>query len=157
MARILIVENRNDDLEFYLYVLNNAGHDCYIATNRSDALKSARHDHPQLIVCSMEMPDVSGCEIAAEVKGDSALKSIPLVAISSNPVAGERTIAIEAGFDHYIAKPIDSRSLTLELNTFLNNYIEIRRPGMFDVQEGPRFPVESILTPRSNVPLPIAS
>lgn len=106
-ARILIVEDNPANLELMCYLLRAFGYDVLTATDGRQGLEAAQKNVPDLIVCDVQMPKLDGYELARLLKKDTELRSIPLVAVTAFAMVGDRDSAISAGFDAYIAKPIE--------------------------------------------------
>ena len=62
---------------------------------------------PNLIICDVQLPVMDGLEVARHVKSDPVLRTIPLVAVTALAMVGDRDRVLAAGFDGYIAKPIN--------------------------------------------------
>lgn len=106
-ARILVVEDNPANLELMVYLLRATGHEALTATDGRAGLVTARENEPDLIVCDVQMPEMNGYELAQALKAESALRSIPLVAVTAFAMVGDRDKALAAGFDAYVAKPIE--------------------------------------------------
>jgi len=121
-ARILIIEDNPTNLELMSYLLHAAGHTLYTASDGAEGIASARRTQPDLIVCDMKMPGLDGCEVARRLKDDPVLRAVPLVAVTSYAMVGDCDMAIAAGFDGYLTKPIVPKTFVAQLEAFL-------RPG----------------------------
>jgi two-component system, cell cycle response regulator len=118
-ARILIIEDNRTNLELMSYLLHAAGHTLYTAADGVEGIERARRTNPDLIVCDMKMPGFDGCEVAKRLKGDPVLRAVPLVAVTSYAMVGDREVAIAAGFDGYLTKPIEPKTFVTQLEAFL--------------------------------------
>jgi PAS domain S-box-containing protein len=88
-------------------VLEPYGYKIVEASNASDGLKMATAYKPDLILMDINMPGMNGYELTTKMKDTFTLSSIPIVALTSLASEGEREMAIMAGCDGFIAKPID--------------------------------------------------
>jgi CheY-like chemotaxis protein len=118
-ARILIIEDDPANLELMRYLLHAAGHTVSTAAGGAEGIESARRINPDLIVCDMKMPGLDGYEVAKWLKSDPALRAVPLVAVTSYAMVGDRDGVMAAGFDGYLTKPIVPREFVAELEAFL--------------------------------------
>ena len=118
-ARILIIEDNPTNLELMRYLLHAAGHTLYTAADGAEGIEIARRTNPDLIVCDMKMPGLDGYEVARRLKSDPVLRAIPLVAVTSYAMVGDRDRAMAAGFDGYLTKPIVPKTFVAQLEAFL--------------------------------------
>jgi two-component system cell cycle response regulator len=119
MARILVVEDNAINLELLRYLLGAFGHEVVAATDGEQGMELARAAAPDLIVCDIELPGMSGVEFAHRVRAEPALARLPMLAVTSNAMSGDRERLIDAGFDGYSAKPIDPQGFVPWLEAFL--------------------------------------
>ncbi len=118
-ARILIIEDNPTNLELVVYLLTRFGHQIAYSNTGSDGVRQARGDRFALILCDIELPDISGFDIVRLLKADKELRHIPLIAVTALAMVGDRSRIIEAGFDGYIPKPIEPQGLIDELDRYL--------------------------------------
>jgi CheY-like chemotaxis protein len=118
-ARILIIEDTPTHLELMSYLLHAAGHTLYTAVDGAQGIECARRTNPDLVVCDMRLPGLNGYEVAKQLKDDPVLRAAPLVAVTSCAMAGDRDMAMAAGFDGYLTKPIVPRTFVAQLEAFL--------------------------------------
>ncbi len=105
--RILIVEDNEDNQDLMRFLLERAGYEVTTVENGRDGLEAARRDIPDIILMDLSLPELDGWSAAREIKADSVLAKIPLIAVTAHTLAGDRRKALEAGFDTYISKPIN--------------------------------------------------
>lgn len=120
MARILVIEDNSANLELMNYLLSAGGHEVLTAQDGEEGL--ARVATPPLVdivVCDVHMPRLDGYEVARRLKANAALRRIPLVAVTALAMVGDRDKVLAAGFDGYIAKPIDPREFAAQVRAFL--------------------------------------
>src|SRR5271155_2924663 len=104
-ARILVIEDNSDNLDLMAYLLGAFGHTVVTARDGEEGLEAARREAFDLIVCDVQMPKVDGYGVARQLKADTQLRRIPLVAVTAFAMVGDRDKILAAGFDGYIAKP----------------------------------------------------
>src|SRR5262249_30000362 len=106
MRRVSIVEDADDnrDLLYYLLV------DEFNVTRYSTGEEALRHfqngDEPHLIILDIWLPGIDGLEVLRRLRDDSRLRSIPVLALTADAMAGDREKYLSAGFDAYEAKPL---------------------------------------------------
>jgi two-component system cell cycle response regulator len=118
-ADILVVEDNPASLELMTYLLTAFGHRVRSAPDGEAALEAARRRPPDLIVCDVHLPRLDGYELARRLKDDPALRGVPLVAVTALAMVGDREKLLAAGFDSYLAKPIDPETFVNQLERFL--------------------------------------
>lgn len=117
MAHILVVEDNHTNLDLITYLLKNFGHTYVIAMTGTEAVDVMNKESPDLIVCDLQLPELDGYGVAKKLREGG--KTLPMVAVSSYAMVGDREKALAAGFDGYIAKPIDPQDFVQQLESFL--------------------------------------
>ena len=107
MARVLVIEDNEINLELIVYLLRSSGHDVLVARDGIEGLTLLGTERPALVLCDIEMPRMDGMGFARAVRADPGLAGLPLLAVTSNAMVGDRARILAAGFDDYISKPID--------------------------------------------------
>jgi two-component system cell cycle response regulator len=119
VARILIIEDTPANVELMRSLLGAHGHAPLVATDGAAGVEMARRERPDLVLCDLRLPGLDGYGVAAALRGDPLLAGLPLVAMSALDEGGERERLLAAGFNGYIAKPIEPDSFVAELEAFL--------------------------------------
>ena len=104
--RILVIEDNVDAAETLSAILELDGHTVEVAHDGTAGIKIAREHRPDIVLCDLGLPDVSGYEVARALKQDEALRSTLLAAVSGYAAPEDVARARTAGFDVHIAKPI---------------------------------------------------
>ena len=118
-ARVLVIEDNATNLQLMSYLLGAFGHTIVSCPDGEAGIATARNDAPDLIICDVQLPRMSGIEVAQELKRDPRLKDIPLVVVTAFAMLGDRDRLLDAGFDGYIAKPIDPEQFADQIDAFL--------------------------------------
>jgi two-component system cell cycle response regulator len=118
-ARILIIEDNPANLELMTYLLSAFGHTVLAAEDGHQGLRAARSQHPDLIICDVQLPDIDGYEVARWLKSEPEMRSTPLVAVTALAMVGDRDRVLSAGFDGYLAKPINPETFVRQMEVFL--------------------------------------
>src|SRR6266436_2631481 len=106
--RVLIIEDNPDAAEALVMLLRAAGHTVATAASGIEGLETAREFHPGVVVSDIRLPGaLDGLELASRPKADPALRDALLVGLSGFAGPEQRGLALRAGFDHYLAKPVD--------------------------------------------------
>ncbi|HET7854556.1 MAG TPA: response regulator [Candidatus Methylomirabilis sp.] len=113
MAKILLVEDNEMDRDMLSRRLVRQGYQVIIAVDARQGLLMAGSESPDLILMDLNLPGRDGWVATKQLKAAPQTRSIPVIAVTAHAMAGDREIALEAGFDDYETKPIDfSRLLT---------------------------------------------
>ncbi|CUS03201.2 Polar-differentiation response regulator DivK [Candidatus Promineifilum breve] len=117
--RILCIEDNDSNLRLVSRIVEGEKHEFLMAVDGLTALALAQREHPDLILLDINIPGLSGLELARRIKDDPALSSIPVIATTANVLRGDRERCLEAGCDEYLAKPLDVRELQTMLRAYL--------------------------------------
>lgn len=120
-STILYVEDNIDNRTLVRRILMAEGYNLLEAVNASQALEILENTQPDLILMDINMPDMDGYSLTAQIKGTPKLQSIPIVALTANVMRGDRERSLEAGCDGYIQKPIDIDILSEQIERFLRS------------------------------------
>lgn len=113
--KILVVEDNLDNRRILVYRLRRMGDfDIIEAGNGEEALDRVTLDRPDLIFMDLKMPVMDGWEATRRIRGLPAGKSIPIIALTAQAMAGDEQKALAAGCDDYIPKPIVDPSVVRE-------------------------------------------
>jgi two-component system cell cycle response regulator DivK len=105
--RILIVEDEPKNLKLMRDLLQRFEFETLEAVDGEQGTVLARSAKPDLILMDIMMPKMDGLEATRVIKADPSTSHIPIIALTSYAMKGDRERTIEAGCDSYIAKPID--------------------------------------------------
>jgi CheY-like chemotaxis protein len=104
-ARILVVDDNAPNLELMLYLLRAYGYDARGVCDGLAAWAATQSEKYDLIITDVLMPGIDGYEFARRLSVNP--ERAPLIAVTALAMVGDRDRLIAAGFDGYIAKPID--------------------------------------------------
>lgn len=104
---ILLADDNLPSRELMREILEASGHIIVEAVNGRDALDLIRQNQPELVFLDLQMPVLDGFSVIRELRSDVRFRSLPVVAVTASAMLGDRERAIAAGFDSYIAKPIN--------------------------------------------------
>ncbi len=108
---ILYVEDRPQNMRLVRKMLSIGGYEMLEAVDGHTGLKMAAQHHPDLILMDINLPDIDGMEVTRNLKAHPVLRNIPVVALTSNVMYGDRQRFEEAGCDGYLAKPVTRHEL----------------------------------------------
>lgn len=111
---VLIVEDNELNMKLFRDLLEAHGYATLEAGDGIEALKIARETVPDLILMDIQLPEVSGLEVAKWMKDDAQLRHVPIIAVTAFAMKGDEDKIRQGGCEAYLAKPI---SLTTFLET----------------------------------------
>jgi CheY-like chemotaxis protein len=102
---ILVVDDNEANLRLINAVLRTRGYDLLEARSGEAALEALATQRPSLVLMDVQMPGLSGIDVARTIRAMPALADLPLVAITAMAMKGDREEIMAAGFNDYLAKP----------------------------------------------------
>ena len=116
---ILAVEDQEDNMQILRDLLTSAGYQIIEAENGKDALAAVTKRRPDLILMDIQIPIIDGYEVTRRIKADPALRSIPIIAVTSHALTEGEGKARDAGCDDFVAKPYSPRQLIAKIRQYL--------------------------------------
>lgn len=117
--RILVVEDQEDNRQILRDLLASVGYEMFEAENGQEALAAVAEHRPDLILMDIQLPIMDGYEATRRIKADPALKSIPIIAVTSYALSGDEEKARAAGCDDFVPKPYSPRQLMAKIRQYL--------------------------------------
>jgi len=117
--RILIVEDQDDNRAILRDLLSAAGFELIEATTGEEGVTLAERERPALILMDIQLPVIDGYEATRRIKSKAALRSIPVIAVTSYALSGDEAKARTAGCDAYVSKPFSPRQLLAKVRELL--------------------------------------
>jgi two-component system cell cycle response regulator DivK len=115
---ILIVDDNDKNLRLVRDVLRFAGFRTVEAVTGGEGVATAIEQHPDVILMDIRLPDMDGTEAARLLKDEPRTADIPIVALTSLAMKGDREWFLASGFDGYLEKPISVRELPSQVRAF---------------------------------------
>lgn len=107
------------NMKLFCDVLEGLGQTSISAVNGRSGIALAEQHHPDLILLDIQLPDISGLEVAETLKGNPALKHIPIIAVTASVMRGDEERIRASGCDLYVRKPIQVAEFMTVLRTYL--------------------------------------
>jgi two-component system, cell cycle response regulator DivK len=123
MAKVLLVEDNEDNREALSRHLRRKGHEVLIAVDGGQGLEKARAEAPDLVLMDMSLPVLDGWEATRQLKADARTRAIPVIALTAHAMAGDREKALEAGCDDYDTKPVEFARLLGKIEALLGKKV----------------------------------
>ena len=118
-ARILVVEDHEENRRIMRDLLTSAGYEMIEAVTGEDGVTLAERERPDLILMDIQLPGLDGYEATRRIKANPALRAIPIIAVTSYALSGDDVKAREAGCDAYVTKPFSPRALLAKIREHL--------------------------------------
>jgi len=132
---VLIIEDNEQNLYLMKYLLESRGYRTRTARDGPEGIAAARIEAPDVILLDIQLPSMSGHEVARTLKADPSVSAIPIVAVTSYAMPGDREEVMAAGCTGYIEKPIDPDAFIGEMESFVNR-VPAASNGARSEQEG---------------------
>jgi two-component system cell cycle response regulator DivK len=105
--KVYVVEDNEKNMKLFKAILNLIPNVEYFTEKRGDkGLELIKSGDPDLIILDIQLPEISGLDITRELRKIEKFKNIPIIAVTSFAMKGDKERILEAGVDKYIAKPI---------------------------------------------------
>jgi len=118
-VKILLIEDNEQNRYLATFLLEQRGHEVVPAESGPLGLELAAKIRPDLILLDIQLPGMDGHAVARALKSDPRLKSIPIVAVTSYAMVGDREKIFAVGAEGYIEKPINPETFVTEVERFL--------------------------------------
>ncbi len=118
---ILVVEDNVVNRRLVEFLLRSNGYRVLEATTAQEAFELLKTERPDLILMDVQLPGIDGLEATRKLKENPATRDIPVVAVTSYAMKGDREKALAAGCVGYITKPIDKAMFIQEVAAHLGN------------------------------------
>jgi two-component system, cell cycle response regulator DivK len=119
-AKILLIEDNEQNRYLATFLLETYGYEVVQAPDGALGIELAEVVLPQLILLDIQLPIMDGYAVALELRKNQALKNIPIVAVTSYAMPGDREKTIAAGCSGYIEKPINPETFVAEIERYLD-------------------------------------
>ena len=118
--RILVVEDQPDSRQIIRDMVAGTDYEITEAENGEEALAAIAKQRPDLILMDIQLPIMDGYEVTRQIKADPAMRSTPIIAVTSHALDGEERTARAAGCDDYVPKPFSPRRLLAKIRQYLS-------------------------------------
>ena len=122
MTKILYVEDNEDNIFMLTRRLSRRGFDVSVAKDGEEGIEKALSEQPDLILMDVVLPLLDGLEATRKLKSLPDTREIPIIAVSSRAMSGDRDKALAAGCDDYHTKPIEFERLLEAISAHLPDH-----------------------------------
>lgn len=113
--RVVLAEDNEDAAETLRMLLELSGYAVSVAHTGAAAVRMVREQRPDVLLCDIGLPELSGYDVARTLRADPALAGLRMIAITGYGSAQDRAQAHDAGFDRHFAKPVAPADVVAEL------------------------------------------
>jgi two-component system cell cycle response regulator DivK len=118
-SKILVIEDNEQNLYLVTFILEKHGYQVIQARDGRQGIDLAAQIEPALILLDIQLPVMDGYAVAQELRNNPALNDVPIVAVTSYAMAGDRERTLAAGCTGYIEKPINPETFMAEVERHL--------------------------------------
>ncbi len=119
MKRILVIEDNEKNMYLMTFILERMGHVVLKAVTGEEGVEAAVREVPDLILMDIQLPGIDGFEATKRIRASVAARGVPIVAVTSLAMTGDRERLLAAGCNGYIEKPIDPDAIMGQIAGFL--------------------------------------
>lgn len=124
-SRILVIEDNEQNLELVQFLLEDEGYEVRAARDTEEFVRELEIPPPDLVLLDMHLPGKDGLTLLRELRQVRGFETIPVIALTAHAMRGDRERFLAAGCDGYIPKPIDVKTFTDQVRSYLDG----RGPG----------------------------
>lgn len=117
--RILVVDDDPQIVRLLRSYLEQAGYTVFVAYSGDGALRSLRHDRPDLVVLDLMLPERDGWEVTRVVRGDAGLEVTPIIMLTARVEDHDRILGLQLGADDYVTKPFNPGEVVARVRAVL--------------------------------------
>jgi CheY-like chemotaxis protein len=122
VKRVLVVEDDKNNMRLITKLLKNSGYETMQAETGEEGVKIAAREKPDLILMDIKLPGIDGLEATKRIRASENGSGVPIIAITSYAMAGDRDRYLKEGFTGYIEKPIDTFTVIGEIEEICQKY-----------------------------------
>ena len=111
MKRVLVVEDNENNMKLISLILEKHGYEPIQAFTGEGGVEKAAEEIPDIILMDIQLPDISGIEAVKRIRMMDSMQEIPIIAITSYAMSGDREKIMGVGCDGYFEKPIDPMTI----------------------------------------------
>ncbi len=117
--KILVIEDNEQNLYLTTFILERYGYEVIQAREGGEGIRLAGQVWPDMILLDIQLPEMDGYEVARALRSDPALARVPIVAVTSYAMVGDRERILAAGCTGYIEKPINPDTFVAQVEAYL--------------------------------------
>ena len=119
MKNILVVEDNENNMYLISFIIEKMGHRPIQARSGEEGIERAERERPDLILMDIQLPGIDGLETTRRIRASTTGINLPIIAITSFVMTGDRERLLAAGCNGYIEKPINPETIMEEIAAYL--------------------------------------
>ncbi|MGA2624829.1 MAG: response regulator [Bacteroidota bacterium] len=116
--RILIVEDNEKNMYLMSFILTNSGHEIVKCCTGEEAVEIAVKEKPDMVIMDIQLPGIDGLEATRRIRASEGGGNLPIVAVTSYAMTGDKEGVMAAGCNGYIEKPINPETFIAEIQKY---------------------------------------
>lgn len=128
--KILVAEDDVDIISLLRLYLENANYEVISAENGKEALLAVENEQPNLFICDIMMPKMSGYEVIKTIRDRG--NNIPILVLSAKNQDSDRILGLDIGADDYMVKPFNPLEIVARVNAMLRRFYKLGSSDMSD-------------------------
>ena len=121
MKTVLIIEDNPDSMKLISFILEKQGYKTLLAETGEKGLEIAFNEKPDFIMLDIQLPGIDGLEVLQKIRNAEPDGRIPIIALTSYAMSGDREKMMASGCNGYIEKPIDPGRIIDQIREVLEN------------------------------------
>ena len=118
--KVLVVEDNPQNMKLITFVLNKYGHEAVEAYSGLEGVEKAGTIEPELILMDIQLPDIDGLEATRRIRKIKSMDDVPIIAITSYAMSGDKEKVLAAGCNGYFEKPINPLTIMNDIEKIIN-------------------------------------
>ena len=119
MKKALVVDDNGANIRLVRFILEKKGFEVIEARNGIEGVELALGEKPDLLLLDIQLPDIDGLEVAKRIRASEAGSNLPIIALTSYAMPGDKERILAVGCNGYMAKPIDVKAFIAEIEKYL--------------------------------------
>lgn len=129
VQRILVVDDDHEIVRVLRAYLEQANFQVYTAYDGATALHAIHHDHPDLVLLDLMLPDRDGWEITRQLRATEQWQDLPIIMLTARIDDTDKIVGLELGADDYITKPFNAREVVARIRSVLRRTQTTKTPS----------------------------
>jgi two-component system cell cycle response regulator DivK len=121
MTKVLVVEDNERNRYLISFLLKGDGFEVIEALTGEDGVEMAIREQPDIVLMDIQLPSIDGYETTRRIRASPGGEKVPIIALTSYAMTGDRERSLAAGCNGYVEKPINPDTIIGEIRTFLRN------------------------------------
>jgi CheY-like chemotaxis protein len=120
--KILIIEDNEQNMYMLSFLLEQNNYTIYKAFNGLDGIRTALEILPNIVLLDIQLPEMDGYTVATKLRENECLNKIPIIAVTSYAMLGDKEKILSKGANGYIEKPIDPENFIDKMENIVNEF-----------------------------------